>query len=151
MHESREYFDIMTANELVPKLDYFFAELARVQREVNDLAQQASRCGVKLKFDDALMPPATGSDLRDTFQRKFATLAREYTDIIDEVHALGVVVEDPDLGTVNFYAWIDGEEVVLSWQYGEREVRHWFRVNEDFLARRPLDFMPSERERPRVH
>ncbi len=150
MHEHREYFDVYQANDLVPKLEFHFSQLARVQREVNELAAQAEKCGVKLSFEDVLMP--TGTTLRDGVQRKFAVLAREYTDVVDEIHSLGVVIEDPDLGTVNFYSWIDGEEVVLSWQYGEAAVHHWFKVTEDFMARRPLEFIPkSVAPRPAVH
>ncbi len=136
MHERREYFEINEANSMVPTLEFYFGELARIQREVNDVVHQAEKLGVKIQTEGD--PIRTGNPLRDRLQEKCAALASEYADIIDEVHELGVIIEDPDLGTVNFYSLVDGEEVVLSWQFGEPEVGHWFKVSEDFMARRPL-------------
>jgi hypothetical protein len=144
MHECREYFDLSEANALIPTLEYYFAELARIQREVNELTLRAQKLGVTLDVTDAT--GVASNALKEKLQQQCTMLASEYADIIDEVHELGVVIEDPDLGTVNFYSWVDGDEVVLSWQYGEPEVSHWFKVTEDFMARRPLDPRPSSSE-----
>lgn len=150
MHEQREYFELSEANALIPTLEYYFAELARIQREVNDLTIKAEKLGIRIVQEDN--PKPTGNKLRDRFQREIAVLASDYADIIDEIHELGVVVEDPDLGTVNFFSWVDGEEVVLSWQYGEPEINHWFRVTEDFMARRPLKIFPdTQTQHPPLH
>ena len=136
MHERREYFELSEANTMVPTLEYHFAELARIQREVNEVVMQAEKLGVTIQTEGD--PVRTGNALRDKLQEKCTALASEYADIIDEVHELGVVIEDPDLGTVNFYSLVDGEEVILSWQFGEPEVGHWYKVTENFMARRPL-------------
>lgn len=136
MHEHREYFEVHEANALVPTLEFYFSDLARIQKEVNSLAAKAERLGVELSLSDS--PAPTGHPLRDKLQEQCVALAGEYSDIVDEIQDLGVIVEDPDLGTVNFFSWVDGEEVILSWQYGEPEIGHWFKVTEDFMARRPL-------------
>ena len=141
MHEQREYFEVHEANAMIPTLEYYFAELARIQREVNGLTARAAELGITITASDEFKP--TGNKLRDRLQRQIASLASDYADIIEEIHEMGVIIEDPDLGTVNFYSWVDGEEVILSWQYGEPEINHWFRVTEDFMARRPLK-LPSE-------
>jgi hypothetical protein len=136
MHERREYFEIHEANALIPQLEYYFGELARIQCEVNRLAKEADKYGIKLSLDEHF---TNGDNVaNDILQRKCTVLAKEYSDIIDEIHSLGVVVEDPDLGVVNFYSLSEGDEVILSWQYGEPQVGHWYRSNEDFMARRPL-------------
>lgn len=150
MHERRSHFDIQEANALIPSLEYFFGQLARIQREVNVIARQADRLGVKLSFD--AKPEPTGNRMRDGLQRKCASMAHEYADIVDEIHELGVIIEDPDLGTVNFYSWADGDEVILSWQYGESEIGHWFKVSEDFMARRPLALISTvDIAQPQTH
>jgi hypothetical protein len=149
IHEQREYFDLYEANALIPKLEYYFGELARLQRGVNRLAKEAEKLGVELTADEK--PKLTGNLGVDIFRRKCSTLAREYADIMDEIHSLGVIVEDPDLGVVNFYSLIEGDEVILSWQYGEAEVTHWYRANEDFMARRPLQDVSEGTSTPPVH
>lgn len=136
MKERREYFELSEANFLIPTLEFYFAELAHIQREANELIAKAAKIGLKLSLDEKRKP--TGNKMRDKLQVQFDALVNTYADILDEIHELGVVIEDPDLGTVKFYSWVDGEEVVLSWQYGESEIKHWFKVTEDFMARRPL-------------
>jgi hypothetical protein len=137
MHERREYFEIHEANALIPQLEYYFGELARIQREVNRLAKEADKYGIKLTLDD--LQESGGNVANDILRRKCSVLTKEYSDLIDEIHSLGVVVEDTDLGLVNFYSLSEGDEVILSWQYGEPQVSHWYRSNEDFMARRPLN------------
>ncbi len=150
MHESREYFDLAEANALIPTLEFYFAELARIQREVNELTLRAQKLGIVLDMNGRMS--SSGSVIKERLQQRCTALASEYADIIDEVHELGVVIEDPDLGTVNFFSWVDGDEVILSWQYGEPEVSHWFKVTEDFMARRPLDSGSASSEHmPSLH
>lgn len=150
MHESREYFDVSEANALIPTLEFYFAELARIQREVNELTLKAQKLGIMLDVTGAKV--SSNNALRERLQHRCTVLANEYADIIDEVHELGVVIEDPDLGTVNFFSWVDGDEVILSWQYGEPEVGHWYKVTEDFMARRPLEWGTASSENmPSLH
>ena len=149
MHEQREYFDVYEANALIPKLEYYFGELACLQREVNRLAKEAEKLGIQLTLDEE--PRMTGNRAHDIFRHKCAALTREYSDILDDIHGLGVIVEDPDLGVVNFYSLIDGDEVILSWQYGEAEIGHWYRTNEDFMARRPLRNESESAYAPALH
>lgn len=150
MYDRREYFDLSEANTLIPMLEFYFAELARIQREVNEVVMQAEKLGVKIATEGEAV--RTGNPIRDRLQSRCTALASEYADIIDEIHEMGVMVEDPDMGSVNFYSHLDGEEVILSWQYGEREVAHWFRISEDFMARRPLRMdVGAGEHRPQVH
>ena len=150
MHEQRAYFEISEANSLIPTLEYFFAELARLQRDANSVMSKAEKLGIKLSLDGK---KKTGvNKIRDKLQGEFEMLTSSYAEVLDEVHELGVIIEDPDLGTVNFYSWVDGEEVILSWQYGEPEIKHWFKVTEDFMARRSLTLIcEKEFSQPQVH
>ena len=52
MHERREYFELHEANALIPQLEYYFGELARIQREVNRLAKEADNYGITLSLDE---------------------------------------------------------------------------------------------------
>lgn len=150
MHESRDYFDIHEANALIPQLEYYFGELARIQREVNRLAREARQHGIELSLEEECK--LDGDMAENILRRKCKKLAKEYSDVIDDIHSLGVVVEDPDLGVVNFYSLADGDEVILSWQYGEPQVGHWYRSNEDFMARRPLNTdSGSKSSQPPLH
>ena len=107
----------------MPSLEYLFAELARIQDRVNTLSRRAAERAQQqeLHADDSVR-----------------VLSEEYLRRLEEIRGLGVVVEDTDLGIVRFYSWFNGEEICLSWQYGEPDVRHWHSVTEPSAARRSL-------------
>ena len=139
LHEFRRYYDLAEANGLLPELELLFAELARIQRKANALGRAAQAAGIKIDTDEAIEErfdrisaamPSLGARLKE--------LSEEYLDLLDEIADTGVVVCDPDMGLVGFYSLFCGQEILLSWQYGESEVVHWHGVNEHPESRRSL-------------
>tara|TARA_R110002095_G_scaffold4791_3_gene11886 strand:+ start:1767 stop:2237 length:471 start_codon:yes stop_codon:yes gene_type:complete len=65
---------------------------------------------------------------------------------INELIELGVELEDPALGVVNFPALRKGKEIYLCWKSGEEEVAHWHTLDEGFSERQVLfeDSMNNE-------
>lgn len=57
---------------------------------------------------------------------------------ISELMELGVELEDPALGVVNFPALRDSKEIYLCWKVGEEEVAHWHSLDEGFSERQVL-------------
>lgn len=62
-----------------------------------------------------------------------------------DVHALGAVVKDPQLGLVDFYGRVDGRLVWLCWRFGEDAVRYYHELDAGFSARKAL--RPEARSR----
>ncbi|QDT28630.1 DUF2203 domain-containing protein [Gimesia panareensis] len=56
----------------------------------------------------------------------------------DELSELGVELEDPAQGVVNFPALREGKEIYLCWKLGEEEVGYWHSFDEGFSERRSL-------------
>lgn len=57
---------------------------------------------------------------------------------VTELMDLGVELEDPALGVVNFPSLRDGKEIYLSWKFGEEEVAYWHSMDEGFSDRQVL-------------
>lgn len=57
---------------------------------------------------------------------------------VTELMELGVELEDPALGVVNFPALRGGKEIYLCWKLGEEEVSHWHTLDEGFSERQVL-------------
>lgn len=145
MHEKRMYYDIEEANALIPRLEFLFAELAKIQRKVNSLSDYAGRIGVDLRLDEALLGSRSRHPVRRQLEGRILELTKEYTEKLDEINELGVIVDDIDFGIVNFYSWIGGGDIFLSWQYGEPKITHWHAVTENSIARRPLEKLLAAR------
>lgn len=138
MHESRIYYNLAEANAMVPRLEFLFSEMARIQMQVNALSHKARELGIELDLDETESPLEGMNPTEKGLREKAFALSREYAAFLDEIQEIGVVVDDIDFGIVNFYSWVGGNEIFLSWQYGEPEVLHWHAVTENSVSRRPL-------------
>lgn len=138
IHESRVYYNLVEANAAVPRLELLFAELGRIQQEVNSLVRRARKHGVDIDPESIGKSPPPRNSVRRQIEDRLIEYTRDYDELLDEIRSLGVVIDDIDAGSVNFYSWIDGHEVFLSWQTGEPEIAHWHAVTEDSTARRSL-------------
>ena len=148
MHEMRRYYKLSEANDLVPRLEYLFSELARVQGEVNDLYQAADDAGIEItpeKIADCKGLEALG--LPSLYDRLRA-LSEEYMTLSDEIAGVGVILLDGEQGIVGLYSWFDGQEILLSWQYGEPEVGFWHGVGEEPGSRRSISELVTFEEIP---
>jgi hypothetical protein len=145
MHELRTYYDIANANGMIPQLELLFAELARIQMQVNKLNQAARAAGVYIDVQEAL-----DGDIEEicraipSIGRSIKELSEEYLDVLDEIADTGVVICDVDMGLVGFYMLLGGQEILLSWQYGEPEVLHWHGVADNPDDRRELSELFSQ-------
>jgi len=55
-----------------------------------------------------------------------------------ELGKLGIEVDDPSLGVVNFNSLRGIETVFLSYRLGEKVVTHWHHLDEDFDCRKKM-------------
>jgi hypothetical protein len=65
-------------------------------------------------------------------------MAREIEALLAEIDEAGGQFKGLELGLVDFPAEIDGEVVLLCWQYGEPEVAFYHHMDAGFAGRRPL-------------
>lgn len=137
MARRHSYFSLDEANALLPTLGHFFSEMALIIHELEELRDLLKAGGVTLDGDGMSLPRTAGPREHAASEQYFQR-CREYDALMEEVLALGVEIVDPEVGTVNFYSWWDGEEVVLSWQFGEPTVQFWFDAGESYAARRPI-------------
>jgi hypothetical protein len=64
--------------------------------------------------------------------------------LVNEIEATGGQLKGLDLGLVDFPGEIDGERVLLCWQYGEPQVAFYHAPEAGFAGRQPL---PHSRRR----
>jgi len=65
-------------------------------------------------------------------------LIEELDSVVREIERGGAQLKDVALGLVDFPSEMDGEVVLLCWQFGEPEVAFWHREGEGFAGRRSL-------------
>ncbi len=133
MHEDDEsrLFSVAEVNELIPRLDHIMERLqlraVELREALDDLARETGQ-------------PASDLEVAHLVQRwpEKSQLIEELQLLVGQIDECGGHFKGIDLGLVDFPAEIDGEIVLLCWQYGEKEVSHWHPLESGFGGRRPL-------------
>ena len=144
MPKRKVYYDLVEANSILPKLDFYFSELSRIQRNVNNICRRAYVLGIDFNDGEVIDLEEIDDPVTAYLARRLVELSEEYAEVMDKVVNLGIVIEDADKGIVRIYSSIAGEEVFLSWQYGENTIKYYHDVYEDYLARRPIRAKPAK-------
>lgn len=110
---SGKTFTLREASELIPHLNYVIPRLQADYEQLEDLVgSEVMRDPDSLLV--ALLQDETARDLAENMCLR-----------IEELEALGVLFQEAELGLVAFPSILEGEEVLLTWQYGETRIE-WF-------------------------
>ncbi len=125
-------FKVEEAEALIPRLELLVEELQRCARElregVNALASESSTSVADLSMPEVLR-------MRPDLHRVVEDINRS----VQRIEDIGGVFKDVELGLVDFPTEIGGEPAYFCWQYGEKTIGFWHRVDDGFTGRRPLE------------
>ncbi len=140
MSEGPRYVTVEEANAQVAALEIEFGRIARARAELEPLVETLGTDVAAASLERGAAPPPG----RAAEAGRLRELAGELADAVGRVNDLGCLVKDLDQGLVDFHALLDGEPVLLCWQYGEPAVSHWHPVDQGFSARRPIEGVTVE-------
>ncbi len=131
IEEDVRLFSVVEVNELIPRLELI---MERLQVRAVDLRESLASLAAETGR------PASELDVAHLVHRwpDKRELIEDLQDLVAQIDQCGGQFKGLDLGLVDFPAEIDGEVVLLCWQYGEKEVRHWHSLEGGFSGRRPL-------------
>ncbi len=106
--------------------------LTKVQFEIEALEEKIQQQGqLELEeCDEAL--------LDQLYDEMYKTLDR-ITHNIEELHAVGCVFKDFQVGITDFPTHFNGRDVYLCWQHGESEISHWHEMEDGYNGRNPVN------------
>jgi hypothetical protein len=132
---AERHFTPEEANALLERVRPVAESLVAHRRAFTVAAARRARLTQRISGNGGDFDPQEPSELDEQLQREAEAVA----GAVEELQALGVLVKDLDRGLVDFPALRHGEEVLLCWQVGEREVAYWHGLEEGFAGRKPLD------------
>ena len=125
------------ANALVPRLEIIMGTLQRdglmLREALHAVAAQGGRTADDLTTAELL---ERQPDLRPVVD--------EIEKLLGEIESFGGQLKGLDMGLIDFPARIDGEIVLLCWQFGEKEIAYWHSLEGGFSGRQAL---PAQRPR----
>ena len=124
----KKYFTVAQANSALPYVSRVVEDITQVYARIIELRRGADH-------------PA-GPDT-DTEKEYEATMDR-LSELVDELHAVGVELKDFELGLVDFPAIHDGRDVLLCWKRGESDIGHWHEVDAGLAGRQPVALLEAQ-------
>ncbi len=121
------HFTLDEANALIPRLEMLMERLQRTVLVVRSAVHEA---------EDASAVRTTVDVLR--VRPELAPYVSEIEGTVAEIEQLGCQFKGIDLGLVDFPSEVDGREVLLCWQYGEKAIGFWHAIDEGFAGRHAL-------------
>ena len=126
---SKRHFTVLEANALIPQIESMLLTVQGLKRELDVKYRRLQEARVDFApNDDALFPE----------EAEIEFLLFSANSMVQQILDLGVQVKDIDSGLCDFPALINGQEALLCWHLGEREVRYWHGLFEGFQGRKPL-------------
>jgi hypothetical protein len=130
------YFTLQQAERLLPDVE-------RAIREAIGLKTKYQQAETELRSEMQRVTMLGGVDLnRGAFaelRARRAASAERLKETIEEIHEIGCLVKDLDIGLIDFPTLFRGEEVYLCWKLGETGIAFWHGVEEGFRGRKAID------------
>ncbi|GIQ70952.1 DUF2203 family protein [Xylanibacillus composti] len=126
--KEKRYFTLEEANKLLPAVQVELTALQAVQARYAELY----RSHAKLRRDNAPDEVLFGMESEMDFLQLQAKLN------IDNITRTGAELKDIETGLIDFPAKKDGEDILLCWKQGEKEISHYHGLNDGFRGRRPI-------------
>ncbi|MCD8508902.1 MAG: DUF2203 domain-containing protein [Bacillus sp. (in: Bacteria)] len=128
----KKFFTVNEANQLLDTLETELLSLQNIQ-------QQFKETYGKLKQLKDI--PVMSTSKEDNIFKLESEL--EFLEIQGQLHMknlenIGVELKSIELGLLDFPALIGGEEVLLCWKLGEKEVKYFHSRKDGYSGRRPL-------------
>ena len=134
MQRLRSY-TVEEANRELPRVRPIVAQIAELSALRPDLEEQLRMAEYAVQ-----RPHANGDDHARAQQARDAVQGaeEELLKAVLGLNSLGIQLEGPLEGLIDFPSYRDGELVELCWKLGEERVEHWHRVGEGFAGRKKV-------------
>ncbi len=121
-------FSLEQADGLIPHMELAVEKMQRIGMRVRAEMEtlSAEKCSSVQSQHVLQLRPA----LRPLFE--------DMAQAVQQIEQLGGLFKGLELGLVDFPACVDGEDVYLCWQYGEKEIAFYHKRDEGFADRRTI-------------
>jgi hypothetical protein len=127
------YFTREEAEALLPDISIVLHNIQQCNLDIRSVEKELHTLHLRAIGD--------GHHLREQILMLQSNLERnvmEMRRLLDELHAFGCELKDPDIGLIDFLALRNGREVYLCWHLGEDRIRFWHDLDAGFVGRQPL-------------
>lgn len=136
---NKQYFTVEEANSMIPMLERAFGRLHQMRLLVIESFSSLSELGCSPTEEELYAPPEDMDHDALDHLINLKLLNEALKQEIETLLEAGCLVKDIEEGLVDWPALLEGREVLLCWQAGEKAVTHWHEVDKGFDDRQRID------------
>lgn len=121
-----KHYSLQEARELLPQVRKWLDKLMKFRRELQ-------------KHDEVMDEKMSGgADLGGPEVNAWVRCMAEIKGVLLEFFEREIQVKDLDRGLIDFPAYMEGQEVFLCWQKGEKDIEFWHDLEAGFAGRKRI-------------
>ncbi len=124
----RKYLTLGEAQKLLPEVRRRLLKVMKLNKAIELLSE------IEVSFFDEV--ESMYSEIN--FNKKFHNLCFKLFSELEVLMKKGASLDSIESGTVNFHSVHNGKPVVFCWQMGDKHIKYWHEVDEDFSERKPI-------------
>lgn len=128
-------FTVEEADSLLPKINPMLVELSDYSVRQEMLEEQLEEIMEEVRDDYRAALKPGWEDLQLELEKNI----NHVNNIILDLGSMGIEVDDPSLGIINFNSLRGIETVYLSYRLGENCVKYWHSLDENYECRREME------------
>ncbi|HVR62983.1 MAG TPA: DUF2203 domain-containing protein [Polyangia bacterium] len=136
---ARTHFSVADVEAMIPALERIFTDLLQLRAGMRAVEEKLDRASAKGKRDSQPADDATSSPEIRQARAVLRGLHEALTDELERVRGMGGQIKDIETGLVDFPGRRGGDDILLCWKLGEKQIRFWHTVEGGFASRRPID------------
>jgi hypothetical protein len=127
----KNYCTLEYAEAILPKLKRVVRKIVNTNRTLEFMSS------IEIKYDDVY------SEMRNNlkFNKKFFKLSHDLYSLLDFLLDKGIVVKDIEKGSVEIFSLHESREILLCWELGDEEIRHWREINSRNKDKKPISLL----------
>lgn len=141
----KRYFTLSEANAQIGRLQHAFVGVMQIRTQLKKLYERLDDAGYAPSQDDEDELPEDAPEDIARARAQFYGLVETLREQVDDIHATGCTIKDIETGLVDWPGRHDDREIMLCWQFGEREIGFWHELHDGFDGRRPVSELDEAR------
>ncbi len=141
-------FTLSEAQTLLPVVEALLRRAQAAGARAGELEREMHELNQRIFLAGGMRVDVAQAARRRTEREKALQEAR---DTLAEMDEIGVQVKDLEKGLLDFPSVMEGQDVLLCWQLGEREIGYWHTPEDGFAGRKPLAGRTGKTEKERLN
>lgn len=133
---AEKIFSVEEAEKLIPQLEKIVQSLMENKKNAMAIGEELLKLQDQIRSGEAASENNAAELLNKQTELEF--MIHIINENLESIESLGCQPKDLDIGLVDFPTYIEGEEVLLCWKYGEKAIHYYHGLYEGFAGRKPL-------------